>query len=268
MSEQKEQQSLINNSTSSEGLRMAEILLQHGVTNAEQLEELLEPSYYVIIPLNILERKDLIGSAKLLYGEINALTRARGYCYATNQYIATRLGMAKSSIPGLLRKLMERNLINVDVTLENKSTHRKITPIVAQQGTPLFSNKVPPIVEQQGNKILNTKDIKIKSIQKVFLHWNTKKITIHKELRDGIRSAITTALNQYSVEEIKDSIDLYAKIFHEDRYWWSYKWGIIEFLERGLKRFDGKTAEDYLDSEYSTGGAIIIKDGVMVEVKG
>ena len=71
----------------------------------------------------------------------------------------------------------------------------------------------------------------------IFRHWNSKNIIQHRKLTDKIKRAINGALQDYSKEEICQAIDNYAVILADDRYYWSYKWGLKEFLQRGLDKF-------------------------------
>jgi|GEM_PF-454571 len=71
----------------------------------------------------------------------------------------------------------------------------------------------------------------------IFRHWNSKNIIQHRKLTDKIKRAINGALQDYSEEEICQAIDNYATILADDRYYWSYKWGLREFLMRGLDKF-------------------------------
>jgi len=101
-------------------------LAEHNIFGVEQLEELLEPTFFAIIPLEILEDINLSANSKLLYAEICALSRRSGKCFATNEYIAKRLGLSKRTIPTLLKELKERELISVHIKAHSGGTFRDI----------------------------------------------------------------------------------------------------------------------------------------------
>lgn len=115
---------------------VAQFLADKGIISMEQVENLVEPSLFVIIPMSVKERRDLSANAKLLYGEIMALARRKGFCYATNQYIAERMGLAKSSITAIIRELKNKNLIKVEIRRVKEGTYRRITinPVNYQTG--------------------------------------------------------------------------------------------------------------------------------------
>lgn len=72
---------------------------------------------------------------------------------------------------------------------------------------------------------------------RIFMHWNGKGIITHRIMSDKIRRAITDALRNYSEDEIYQAIDNYAIILTDDKYFWSYKWTLQKFLQRGLDDF-------------------------------
>lgn len=76
-------------------------------------------------------------------------------------------------------------------------------------------------------------------ISNIFNYWNTKNIIVHRELNDTIHKAIEKALKNYSEEEIKTYIDRYDTVIKDEKYFWSYKWGLTEFLTRkeGISSF-------------------------------
>ena len=74
-------------------------------------------------------------------------------------------------------------------------------------------------------------------------HWNSKDIIQHRKLTDKIKRAINGALRNYSADEICAAIDNYNTILTDEKYYWSYKWTLQDFLQRGLEKFiDFETA--------------------------
>ena len=89
----------------------------------------------------------------------------------------------------------------------------------------------------------------------IFKHWNSKDIIRHRRLTDKIERAINGALRDYGEDEICRAIDTYALILKDDKYYWSYKWGLREFLQRGIDKFlDFDIAsQNYLSSNKARG---------------
>ncbi len=57
-------------------------------------------------------------------------------------------------------------------------------------------------------------------------------------MTDKIKRVINAALKDYKQEEICKAIDNYSTILSDsDKYFWSYKWGLREFLQRGIDKF-------------------------------
>lgn len=73
------------------------------------------PNFYAIIPAVVRYDTSLRPNAKLIYGEISALTSAYGYCWATNQYFADLYGFAKKTVSELISELASRGYITVEV---------------------------------------------------------------------------------------------------------------------------------------------------------
>ena len=68
-------------------------------------------SYYAIIPANVRYDNELPPNAKLLYGEITALTNEKGLCWASNDYFAKLYNVSKTSVSKWISILVEKGYI-------------------------------------------------------------------------------------------------------------------------------------------------------------
>lgn len=81
------------------------------------------PNYYSIIPADV-RYSDIPQGAKLLYGEITALSNKEGYCWASNAYFAGLYDVHVNTISNWVSQLKEKGFI--DYTVDDHNT-RKIT---------------------------------------------------------------------------------------------------------------------------------------------
>lgn len=79
------------------------------------------PAYWAVIPASVRYDQDLPPNAKLLYGEVTALSDKRGYCYAQNGYFSELFSLSERSITRLFAVLVERGYLRVDV-IRDEST--------------------------------------------------------------------------------------------------------------------------------------------------
>lgn len=77
-------------------------------------------------------------------------------------------------------------------------------------------------------------------------YWNSKKIVTHREGKKGLEQQIKKNLREFTIEEVKQGIDHYAIMYHDETYMYcEYKWtlsrllqlqnGLAEFLDDGHK---------------------------------
>lgn len=178
----------------------------------------MDKSYYAIIPANVRYDKNLKDKAKLLYGEITALTNEKGYCWAKNSYFADLYGVTKETISRLLSNLDKQGYIKIKLVYEGKEIKgRKIyinpsipidekdntycsksqAPIDEKVNTPI-DGKVKDNNTIYNNTINNTSNKKEKTeIDKLILEY-TENVDLRNNLyefikmRKGIKAAITT----------------------------------------------------------------------------
>lgn len=72
---------------------------------------MLEAGFYSIITHDVLYDKNLTANEKLLFATITGLTKQKGYCYASNDYLSEKLNTSKRSVSRWLNKLEEKRYI-------------------------------------------------------------------------------------------------------------------------------------------------------------
>ena len=92
-----------------------------------------KPNYYAIIPAEVRYDKTLKDKAKLLYGEITALSNLYGYCFCSNKYFADLYNVSTTYISILIKDLVDKGYI------ESK--------IVYKRGTQQILNRYLTIVK-------------------------------------------------------------------------------------------------------------------------
>lgn len=76
--------------------------------------------------------------------------------------------------------------------------------------------------------------------------WNSQEIIQHRKVTDKMKRSINGRLNEgYKENEIKQSIENYNKILKGVEYYFSHKWTLIDFLQRGFEKFKDWEIADY-----------------------
>ncbi|MFW3361539.1 helix-turn-helix domain-containing protein [Aerococcus viridans] len=107
--------------------------------------------YYAVIPADVRYDEKLIPNAKLLYGEITALTNDKGYCWATNSYFANLYGVTTKTISNWLSSLEKQGYIYREVERDEKKvvTSRKIFLGGMKESSHPSGRKVPTPPEEK-----------------------------------------------------------------------------------------------------------------------
>lgn len=78
-----------------------------------------KPNYYAIIPANVRYDSNLKDKAKLLYGEITALSNKNGICFASNSYFAKLYNVTNTTISLLIKDLIDNGYIEREIIYKN-----------------------------------------------------------------------------------------------------------------------------------------------------
>lgn len=74
-----------------------------------------QPGFYAIIPASVRYCSDVPPAAKLLFGEIVALTSVKGYCYAQNPYFMELYGVDRATVKRWLSALAKQGFIKIEL---------------------------------------------------------------------------------------------------------------------------------------------------------
>ena len=78
--------------------------------------------YYSVIPATVLYNKELKANEKLLYAIITSLACKEGYCFATNEYLAKKLGVNRKTVSNWVTHLEEKKFIIREV-IKDENQH-------------------------------------------------------------------------------------------------------------------------------------------------
>jgi len=75
---------------------------------------------YGIMPNSVLFATSLNSTEKLLFCLISSLTAEKGYCFASNDYLAEKMNKSNIMIRKSIKTLKDKNFIDVSITEFNK----------------------------------------------------------------------------------------------------------------------------------------------------
>lgn len=81
-------------------------------------------NYFAVIPANVRYDKEVTANAKLLYGEIAALSNKEGYCWASNEYFADLYEVTTKSISDWIGQLAKKGHIKIELISNGREGRR------------------------------------------------------------------------------------------------------------------------------------------------
>jgi len=179
------------------------------------LDEMRAAGYYAVIPAAVRYDQTLPPNAKLLYGEISALTSKDGYCYATNQYFATLYQCTVKSISRLVAALENGGYISTVLVkdasgkIKGRNIYLRVSTVDAQPVDNFVhtsGQNCPEGIDKnvQSYKCNNNTDINIKGqkgkkqaetvLRGQFIAWMDERAAAWP---DGARERLLTALDGF-----------------------------------------------------------------------
>ena len=130
-------------------------------------EKNLHKGLYAVIPASVRYDVNLKDKAKLLYGEISALSNEKGYCWASNKYFADLYNVSTTTISLLIKNLIDGGYLK--------------SILVYKEGTKEIKNRYLIIVNEGIKENLKTYLKKFKDPPQKKLKENSTSINNIKE---------------------------------------------------------------------------------------
>lgn len=198
-----------------------------------------KPNYFAIIPASVRYDNSLRANEKLLYGEITALSKQTGECWASNKYFCELYNVKPNAIATWIRHLKERKYIDVDYEYIGKEIQKRIIRIggiqkdntYSQKDTGVFTNEYGGY-SQKGeenntsninNTSINNKEIYKESIEEIINYLNNKIDTHYRTTTPKTKQLITARLNEgFKVDDFKTVIDNKYSTWFKDKKMCNY----------------------------------------------
>lgn len=165
-----------------------------------------KPNYYAIIPANVRYDSELTPNAKLLYGEISALTQKNGVCYATNKYFSELYNVSQVSISKWINSLVDKGYVNFEIVYK-EGTKEILNRHLTLVYDTVKENLYTPIKEnlKENNTSINNTSNNIKEINnnKLLFTKITKK-KFKKPTLDEVQQYCSERKNNISAEKFID----------------------------------------------------------------
>ena len=109
-------------------------------------KELKNISAYCVVPYSVMYDKDLSDAEVRLYIAISSLANQKGYCFASNNYLANSLGKSVGTIKRSMRHLEEKGFIRRNISKkDDNSSDRKIYISYDEIFEKPDENELPPV---------------------------------------------------------------------------------------------------------------------------
>lgn len=188
-----------------------------------------QKAYYAIIPADVRYDDKLPANAKLLYGEITALTNEKGYCWAGNRYFADLYNVTTVTVSRWIKMLCDKGYLTSNIFYKNGTKEIESRQLsingnktIVQQKCydPVVKNdNTPPIEMLRGvNKNVKTPIQKSappinKNVKENNTYNNTFNITSNKKKERRKKTGYDEIIDSLvENEELKDTLREFIKM--------------------------------------------------------
>lgn len=207
-------------------------------------------TYYAIIPANVRYDETIPDGAKLLYGEITALSNEKGFCWATNDYFSRLYKVAPRTISRWVKALINASHVTAKT---DENTGLRCLYLTTNLSVPIDKNVHPPLDEnvQQNNTGINTTQeynpVPVDMIN-LTTEWKNWKEFRRREFRKKFRTEESELLQFKKLMRLSNNNEAKAiEIINQSK---ENSWqGLFEIKTNGTKRLlkpsSTEQAQDY-----------------------
>jgi hypothetical protein len=109
-----------------DNVRRPEKTTKNGKVFQVRYNQLSKKGFTAVVPLVIIDDPDLKPQEKILFIQISSHSVKRGYCWATDEHFAKKMGLSTRQISRWIRKLKDKEYIYTEYILSNKGRSRRI----------------------------------------------------------------------------------------------------------------------------------------------
>lgn len=179
------------------------------------------PNYFVIIPSHVLDDPRVDDATAILYGRISSLTNNKGYCYASDQYLADLTKTKIRTLQYRLKTLKDCGYLIVDTKKKGLFWDRKIylnfnyeTHDIASRNAPHCVIETSPIAEEQykrTNKIIEPPNPLKKGDVDVLSFGEDQNVKMTQIEYDNLKEKLGSQTLNELIEELNDYIASHGK---------------------------------------------------------
>ncbi len=168
--------------------------------------------YFYIIPVKLAESGP--PSKALLFGLITSLSNREGHCWATNIYLAKRLGMKGiAQVSALLSNLELEGYLKIDFATSKKRIIRPVYNLLNNQKQPSEKSEGNLLNNQTGNRVVKESNInKDKLVQNTNQFWEYFTLRTERKLKltPDRKRLIGKCLSNWSLMELMLCVDAFV----------------------------------------------------------
>ena len=113
--------------------------------------------------------------------------------------------------------------------------HASVIRILKENKITSFKSLLRPL--KDSTMIIPDESIKPSPLDIIFEYWNRQKIVTHRAFTTQMKGKINAKLKDYTVDEIIETISNYSSILKDGKFFFEYKWTLIDFFQRGFDKF-------------------------------